>query len=173
MHREYAALIRRLETEINLAMSAHERMSAFVDLAWEFLSSASVSWVGFYLEDRAAPDDQRLTLGPRRDSPACSPIGLHGVCGQAYTSRRTKIVRNVKTLGENYVPCNPNDRSEIVIPLLSDSRNESNPATTSQCWGVLDLDSWDIAAFDESDAHNLITAMQTIGFIPPTELDLI
>lgn len=150
-------------------MSAHQRMSAFVDLAWEQLSPVNVSWIGFYLEDPAAPDDQRLTLGPRRDSPACSPIGIHGLCGQAYTSCKTKIVRDVKTLGKNYVACDPRDRSEIVIPLLGDSASTKK----SRCWGLLDLDSWSVAAFDDSDARNLITVMQTIGFTPATEIDII
>ena len=44
----------------------------------EFGNHCPVSWVGFYFLGEG-----EMTLGPRRDKPACSPIGLHGACGRA------------------------------------------------------------------------------------------
>lgn len=108
------------------------------------VGGGKVSWVGFYLDQPDEPDERRLVLGPCRDSPACSPIGLHGVCGQALLTRQTQIVRDVADLGENYIACDPRDRSEIVIPLID---------AAGTCYGVLDIDSWDVAAFDERDAE--------------------
>jgi putative methionine-R-sulfoxide reductase with GAF domain len=92
-------------------------MRIVVDALWEAFHDHGVSWVGFYLDQPDASDERRLVLGPCRDKPACSPIGLHGVCGQALTSRQTRIVEDVATLGPNYIACDPRDRSEIVIPL--------------------------------------------------------
>ena len=126
-------------------------MQVVVDALWDGLHETGVSWVGFYLADGA----DRLVLGPRRDKPACSPIGLHGVCGQAFTARRTRIVRDVAELGEAYIACDPRDRSEIVVPLLE--------APAGACWGLLDLDSHEVAAFDERDEQGLKTVLRAVG----------
>jgi len=125
-------------------------MQSVVDALWAALHDRGVSWVGFYLH---AGGDQ-LELGPRRDKPACSPIGMHGACGQAFRSGRALVVRDVAELGENYIACDPRDRSEVVVPLFeSDGR----------CWGVLDLDSFDVGAFDESDVRGLVLVLRRAG----------
>lgn len=129
------------------------RMQQFVDLLWDRLRNCGVSWLGFYL-----PDGGQMTLGPRRDKPACSPIGMHGACGQAFRSKRPLVVRDVADLGENYVACDPRDRSEIVIPLLD---------THGAAWGVLDLDSYDVGAFDESDVRGLERLLIAAGLTHP------
>ncbi len=72
-----------------------ERMQAVADALWEALSDKGVSWIGFYVDRPGEPDDRRLELGPCRDKAACSPIGLHGVCGQAMRFRRPRIVPGV------------------------------------------------------------------------------
>ena len=128
----------------------HERMRAFVDAAWDSLSSCGVSWVGFYLHQGA----DELVLGPRRDKPACSPIGLHGACGQAFLKKRPLVVRDVKDLGAGYVACDPRDQSEVVVPLLE-------PDGT--CWGVLDLDSHRVSAFDQADVEALLALLRKNG----------
>ncbi len=127
------------------------RMTHFVDTAWSLLSNAGVSWIGFYLPG-ASPAE--LVLGPRRDKPACSPIGLHGACGQSFSQRRTLVVRDVRALGAGYIACDPRDQSELVIPLI-------DPA--GACAGVLDVDSFELAAFDESDAMCMNEALVAAG----------
>ena len=106
-----------------------------VDALWEAFRGQGYSWVGFYIKPPATAVDEQLLLGPRRDKPACSPIGLHGACGQAYLSEKTLIVRDVMDLGADYIACDPNDKSEIVIPLID---------AEGQCWGVLDIDSFEV-----------------------------
>jgi putative methionine-R-sulfoxide reductase with GAF domain len=133
--------------------SDEERMRRVADVLWDLLHRAGVSWVGFYTAEADA-----MVLGPCRDKPACSPIGLHGVCGQALTSVAPRIVRDVKDLGDAYVACDPRDRSEVVVPLLDDRRGAA--------WAVLDLDSWDVGAFDESDAAGLADVLEAAGFAP-------
>lgn len=122
------------------------RMDACVALLWPALSPTGVSWLGFYLDQPGEPEDRRLVLGPHRDRPACSPIGLHGVCGQALLAQSARVVRDVAELGEAYVACDPRDRSEVVVPLIDAS---------GQCWAVLDLDSQEVGAFDDADAVGL------------------
>ena len=118
------------------------RMRAVVDALWEALHTAGVSWVGLYVHEGG----EELILGPSRDKPACSPIGLHGACGQAFTVREPLVVRDVAELGESYIACDPRDRSEVVLPLVDES---------GTCWAVLDLDSHDIGAFDHTDVAGL------------------
>lgn len=122
-------------------------MRALVDVLWEKLSPLGVSWVGFYLHE----GNDELVLGPSRNKPACSPIGLHGACGRAFRERRPLVVRDVAHLGENYVACDPRDLSEVVIPVFD---------SDGTCWGVLDLDSFDRNAFDQSDVDGLLTLLR-------------
>lgn len=129
-------------------------MSLVADVLWKELQSFGVSWLGFYLEQPGEPDDRRLVLGPCRDKPACSPIGLHGACGQALLSRRTLIVRDVADLGSGYIACDPRDRSEIVVPLID---------STDRCWGVLDLDSWEVGSFSDDDERGLKLVLHAAG----------
>ena len=129
-------------------------MQAVSDALWVGLHDRGVSWVGFYLADPDAPEETRLVLGPHRDTLACSPIGLHGVCGQAWLARGTRIVADVRELGDDYVACDPQDRSEIVMPLLDER---------GVCWGVLDIDSSDVGEFDESDALGLRQVLGAAG----------
>lgn len=126
------------------------KMQALVDLAWDALAATSVSWLGFYL----AGEPGEMLLGPRRDKPACSPIGLHGVCGQSFTSGSAWVVRDVKVLGADYIACDPRDRSEVVVPCFE----RGGP-----CWGVFDLDSFDAGAFAEADAHGLHELLRAAG----------
>lgn len=146
MARHYESLLSLVTPNSDRA----EAMQAFVDALWPALHPTGVSWLGFYLHKNG----DELILGPRRDKPACSPIGLHGACGQAFTNRKTLIVRDVADLGPNYIACDPRDKSEIVLPLLE---------RDGRCWGVFDVDSWDVASFDESDEKGLTTLLQRAG----------
>ena len=139
MKRAYNDVVARIAGS---AGDRRERMQATSDALWEALKEAGVSWVGFYVHE----DGDELVLGPRRDKPACSPIGLHGACGQVFTSRRPLVVRDVKDLGDSYIACDPRDQSEVVVPLLE---------ADGTCWGVLDLDSHEVGSFGEDDVAGL------------------
>ena len=146
MSHELANRYTRVALAISNAMTGKtgltERMNVVVDELWaEFGEHRPVSWVGFYFLG-----EEEMTLGPRRDKPACSPIGLHGACGRAARSEKTLIVRDVKDLGANYIACDPRDRSEIVVPVRG--KNGSVLA-------VLDVDSHAVAAFGKLDRTSL------------------
>ncbi len=151
MPRPYPALLARLRS-VDHGADRAARMQGAVDAFWDVLAPTGVSWIGFYLKTR-----DEMMLGPRRDKPACSPIGLHGACGRCWRERRALIVRDVATLGADYIACDPRDRSEVVVPLLEGD----------SCWGVLDADSYEVGAFDESDVRGLAEAVEVVGLSAP------
>jgi GAF domain-containing protein len=100
----------------------------------------SFSWVGFYLLKRG-----ELVLGPFQGKPACVRIALgKGVCGTSAQQRKTIIVPNVHEF-PGHIVCDPDSKSEIVIPILKDG----------QLLGVLDLDSNTPNSFDLTDKRYL------------------
>ena len=157
--RNYAPLM-----ALDLRAPSHQQaMQRVVDAIWDAFNHGSVSagtpqhahavsWVGFYLPDPSDPAS--MILGPRRDKPACSPIGLHGACGRCHLARRPLVVADVKALGEGYIACDPRDRSELVVPIL-------NPDGSSA--GVLDFDSYDTHAFDAHDALAVMALVRAAG----------
>jgi len=123
-----------------------------IDLLWGGVG-AGLSWIGFY---EAAGDE--MTLLCREPKPACSPIGLHGMCGRGWGERRAIIIDDVATLGSNYIACDPRDRSEVVVPVLN---------ADGSCWGVLDADSYDPASFDERDVAGMSGVLAALGLSVP------
>lgn len=144
--------------KIRSRTSRDDGLRAAADLLWECLGDSSpspdrptVSWIGFYEiatenNSHGAEPGEAMVLGPCRDKPACSPIGLHGACGQGFARGATLIVTDVRHLGDGYVACDPLDASELVIPLFDND---------GAAWGVLDADSFAIGAFDGRDADLL------------------
>ncbi len=151
MDRDYGRIRTALRDRVRDGSSRDETMRVAADVFWDHLSETGVSWIGFYTLE---PGADEMLLGPRRDKPACSPIGLHGACGQSATTRTTLVVTHVKHLGEGYVACDPKDTSELVIPCIDE---------TGACWGVLDADSFDEGSFTESDASELTAILHEIG----------
>ncbi len=98
------------------------------------------SWVGFYVRR-----GDELVLGPFQGKIACVRIAFgRGVCGTAAAERRTVLVPDVEKF-PGHIACDAGSRSEIVVPIVRDGRVVA----------VLDLDSYDLAAFDEVDAAGL------------------
>jgi GAF domain-containing protein len=96
-------------------------------------------WTGFYLIK-----DGELQLGPFQGPIACYRIKHgRGVCGTAWAENRTIVVPDVEQF-PGHIACSSLSRSEIVVPL----RNSDGEVT-----GVLDIDSKDLATFDETDAR--------------------
>ena len=106
-------------------------------------------WVGFYLVD-----GDRLVLGPFQGSVACYRIGRgRGVCGTAWAEATTQVVPDVERF-PGHIACSSLSRSEIVVPLIDGS---------GVVRGVLDIDSKELAQFDDTDARNLERAAAIIA----------
>ena len=128
-------------------MPWEETIGRLVDEIWaEFGNHRPVSWVGFY-----HLGDGEMTLGHRRDKPACSPIGLHGACGKSALSGKSLIVADVRELGDQYIACDPRDLSELVVPVR---------LPTGEVLGVMDLDSYSVGAFSPVDQSALETLLR-------------
>jgi len=98
-------------------------------------------WIGFYLARNG-----ELRLGPFQGSVACMHIAFdRGVCGAAYSSRQTVVVPDVEKF-PGHIACSSLSRSEIVVPLFN---------VLEQPVGVLDIDSTELATFDETDRQYL------------------
>jgi L-methionine (R)-S-oxide reductase len=101
---------------------------------------ASASWVGFYVRR-----GDELVLGPFQGKVACVTIALgRGVCGTAAARRETQLVPDVEAF-PGHIACDAGSRSEVVVPI----------AQGDQVVAVLDVDSYELAAFDEIDARGL------------------
>ena len=150
--RPWASIERALVPALAGANDRAARMRVFVHAAWHGLASTGVSWLGFYERDPA--NASQLLLAAREPKPACSPIGLHGACGQCLLAAKPLVVRDVAELGTGYIACDPRDRSEVVVPCLE---------APGRAWGVLDLDSHDLASFCDRDAEELARLLQLAG----------
>jgi GAF domain-containing protein len=105
-----------------------------------FLMLPAVNWVGFYFMR-----DGELVVGPFQGKPACVRIAVgSGVCGTSVAQRRTMLVTDVHAF-PGHIACDAASRSELVIPLIKQG----------EVLGVLDLDSPDLARFDEDDQLGL------------------
>lgn len=110
-------------------------------------SLPAINWCGFY---RAS--GTTLIVGPFCGKPACVEIAFgRGVCGAAAAERRTVIVEDV-TEFPGHIACDPESRSEIVVPLLDGER----------VVGVLDLDSPQPRRFSSIDARWLERIAQLV-----------
>ncbi len=158
-----ASAVARGATATDSELQQH--LQALSDDLWDALHPRGVSWIGFYLLDADAPLDRSarqgaMLLAARRDSPACSPIGLHGACGQAFLEESIRLIEDVELLGSGYIACDPRDRSEIVLPIYRKGR----------CIGVLDADSHELACFGQSDVHGLSAVLRAAGLLDGTPL---
>jgi GAF domain-containing protein len=104
-------------------------------------------WVGFYLVK-----GDELVLGPFQGPVACTRIPFHkGVCGYAYTERKTVVVPNVDEF-PGHIACASASKSEIVIPVFHEN----------QVILVLDVDSDSLHDFSEEDQIGLEKIMGII-----------
>ncbi len=96
-------------------------------------------WVGFYLAEQPR---RQLCLGPFVGEPTeHTKIGFgKGVCGQAAERRATYIIQDVSK-ENNYLPCSPKIKSEIVVPIFK----------KGAIVGEIDIDSHTLAPFSEED----------------------
>lgn len=120
------------------------------------------SWCGFYLIDEG---DQSMTLICREPKPACSPIGVQGMCGRGWRDRKTFIVPDVKVLGENYIACDPRDISELVVPIY-----DLDGPTPDKCIGVFDVDSYERDAFGQEDATEAMALLREARLLAHAEI---
>ena len=127
---EYSLIEKKIEN-LNLKDS--------LNFVCEFLQKniKGYDWVGYYFHN----DKNQLVLktyfGLKTDH-TIIPFGK-GICGQTAESNMHIIVDDVND-EENYISCNINVKSEIVIPLFSNNKNIGQIDIDSNTLGRFTLD---------------------------------
>jgi len=135
---DYASLARELSAL--LAGESDLIANAASTVALIFDAVPKLNWAGFYFLK-----DGVLVVGPFQGKPACVRIALGaGVCGAAAVQRTTLVVPDVHEFS-GHIACDAASNSEIVIPLI----------VGGTLLGVLDIDSPQLARFDDADRHGL------------------
>lgn len=141
----YACLLPQLEEIVSTETDPIANMANVAACLWE---TFRFWWVGFY-----RVIDNELVLGPFQGPLACTRIRKgRGVCGTSWAEARTIIVPDVE-LFPGHIACSSASRSEIVVPILKDG----------VVIGVLDVDSENLATFDDTDALWLEKVAQLIA----------
>jgi len=105
-------------------------------------------WVGVYFVK-----ETELVLGPFQGPVACTRIALgKGVCGTAWKEKRTIVVEDVDQF-PGHIACSSFSKSEIVLPAFDKNGNVML---------VLDIDSDQLATFDQTDCIYLEQIMRLI-----------
>ena len=131
----YESLFRQIESVIEGEDDAIANMANASSLIHE---AFGFWWTGFYIVK-----DGVLVLGPFQGPVACTRIPFgKGVCGTAWERQETIVVPDVH-LFPGHIACSSLSRSEIVVPIFD--------GTTVKA--VLDIDSKELATFDETDSH--------------------
>lgn len=144
----YEAAERAIEANLAGESDVILKMSTINCLLKTYLSY--YYWVGFYVV--SGPD--RLSVGPYQGTLGCLHIDFsRGVCGKAARERRTQIVADTHTLaqGTEHIACDPNSRSEIVVPVLN---------SKGELLAVFDVDSTLENSFDAVDQEFLERIMK-------------
>lgn len=101
-------------------------------------------WTGFYVVDPEKP--RELVVGPYQGTMGCLRIPFgKGVCGAAAETGETQLVEDVHAF-PGHIACDSRSNSEIVVPVRDADGNLA---------AVLDVDSTEFGAFDETDKAGL------------------
>lgn len=135
IYKDLAENLEAISENVKYDISILSNASALI---WDAMDR--LNWCGFYLMQ-----DGRLILGPFQGKVACTEIELgKGVCGTAAVRNETVLVKDVHTF-DGHIACDSASNSEIVVPLHKDGK----------LYGVLDIDSPELARFTEEDRQGL------------------
>lgn len=131
---QYEALLPQIKALIDPNCG---QIANFANVSAALYKALKPWWCGFYIVNQ----NRQLELGPFQGPVACTLIGFNkGVCGTSWATSKTIIVPDVHAF-EGHIACSAESNSEIVVPLI---RN-------GEVIAVLDIDSTEFNAFDETD----------------------
>jgi len=131
----YNKLLEEIKIITDSSYEQYSKLSSVCKLLKENISY--FDWVGFYLVDPA--NERELILGPfsgKSTEHIRIPFGK-GICGQAADNEETFVVQDVEK-EDNYLSCDINVKSEIVVPIFKNNK----------IVGELDIDSHKKNPFD-------------------------
>lgn len=142
---KYEAIIPQIES---LITGEPDLTANLANIAAALKEAFGFFWVGFYLVK-----ENQLVLGPFQGPIACTRISFgKGVCGTAWKEEKTQLVPDVEVF-PGHIACSSASKSEIVVPVFKDEMVVM----------VLDVDSDQLADFDETDQKYLEELMGILG----------
>ena len=108
-----------------------------------------LKFVGFYIVENSKKE--YLEIGPYVSDIIATPIIKcgNGVCGTSWKEKKIIVENNVAKCN-NYIACDEETKSEIVLPIFS--KNDNNSSEVIAVW---DIDSIILDRFDEIDKENI------------------
>ena len=101
--------------------------------------------------------ERELVVGPYQGQLGCLRIAFgRGVCGAAAETGKALVVPDVDAF-PGHIACDSRSRSEIVLPVYD---------AGGALLGVFDVDSAELAAFDEIDSRGLQTILLAVFGAP-------
>jgi GAF domain-containing protein len=129
----YQNLYKQLES---LLSGETDQIANMANMAALIHETFGLWWTGFYIVK-----GEQLVLGPFQGPIACTRIPYgKGVCGTSWKRQETIVVPDVEEF-PGHIACSSLSRSEIVVPIFSDNK----------VYAVLDIDSKELATFDDID----------------------
>jgi GAF domain-containing protein len=140
MRADYPALARRIAA---LTEGETDTIALMATLACEIHHADDrFDWTGFY----RVVGPELLRIGPYQGGHGCLVIPFsRGVCGACARTMQVQLVPDVDAF-PGHIACSSATRSEIVLPVTD---------ATGRLIAVLDIDSDQPAAFDDTDAGEL------------------
>lgn len=136
----YQRICKQIEDLIGATISPWSRMSTIVALLHHKMPA--YYWTGFYYLD----ENNNLVVGPYQGPVACLKLMKDtGVCWAGINSGESIVVKDVEQF-PGHIACSSLSKSEIVVPVCNRS---------GRVVAVLDVDSKDLSAFDETDRLEL------------------
>lgn len=143
---KYIALLPQLKA---LIKDETDVVANMANIAAALKETFGFLWVGFY-----SVKNNELVLGPFQGPIACTRIALgKGVCGTAWQEQKAIVVPDVEKFS-GHIACSSLSRSEVVVPHFG---------TNKKVDFILDVDSIDLNAFDDSDVTYLTQIVQLIN----------
>ena len=136
-----------LPQAVALLEGESDDVACMANLAALLHSAFGFWWTGFY---RVVGNE--LILGPFQGPVACIRIPFgRGVCGAAWERGETVVVPDVDRF-PGHIACSSESRSEIVVPVRR----------AGIVRAVLDIDSRDLSAFDDTDRKYLEQILEAV-----------
>ncbi|WP_340692381.1 GAF domain-containing protein [Hyphomonas sp.] len=145
---------RELKAEIDSVVSGETSVTARYATAACILAQAMAPrffWTGFYVVDPLKP--RELVVGPYQGTLGCLRIPFgKGVCGHAAATGEPILVSDVHAF-PGHIACDSASNSEVVVPVFD---------ADGELVAVLDVDSVDLDAFDETDLEGLVAICNSL-----------
>ena len=132
----YSRIYKQLQDLLKVTENTESRMATIVAVLHHKMDY--FFWTGFY----CLAENGQLTVRTYQGPVACQVLAKDtGVCWAGINQQKSIVVENVHDF-PGHIACDARSNSEIVVPV----RNKSG-----EIFGVLDVDSKEHAAFNETD----------------------